>query len=428
MKTYTFDEESFKLNRREPQDKPRRSTMKTTATYLSLLLLGLGIGLGGSYLSQIPQLWARTSEVAAPSPSGAGPEKPTVAMPSLAVPANFVVDVVRQVGPAVVRIDASRTVTQEMPEAFKDPSFRRFFGSQMPPFPDKQIQRGVGSGFVVSSDGQILTNAHVVDGATEVKVTLKDGRTFSGKVLGCDPVTDIAVVKIEAEDLPSVKLGDSQQLQVGESVIAIGNPLGLDNTVTTGMISATGRNSSQVGIADKRVQFIQTDAAINPGNSGGPLLNARGEVIGINTAIIQNAQGIGFAIPIDKAQEIAQQLVTKGKVEHPYLGIQMVGISPEIKQQFQEQAGWMPKADKGVLIVRVMPNSPADQAGLRAGDAIEAIDGKPVTDPSQVQEAVEKVAVGDNLPLTLERQAGQATVQIQVGALPAHREDTEPNP
>ena len=173
---------------------------------------------------------------------------------------------------------------------------------------------------------------------------------------------------------------------------------------------------------------IQTDAAINPGNSGGPLLNARGEVIGINTAIIQNAQGIGFAIPIDKAQEIAQQLVTKGKVEHPYLGIQMVGISPEIKQQFQEQAGWMPKADKGVLIVRVMPNSPADQAGLRAGDAIEAIDGKPVTDPSQVQEAVEKVAVGDNLPLTLERQAGQATVQIQVGALPAHREDTEPNP
>ena len=428
MKTYTFDEESFKLNRREPQDKSRRSTIKTTATYLSLLLLGLGIGLGGSYLYQIPQLWAQNSEVASPSPEGGGPANSPNAMSSLPVPANFVVDVVRQVGPAVVRIDASRTVTQEMPEAFNDPFFRRFFGSQRPPFPDKQIQRGVGSGFIVSDDGQILTNAHVVDGSTEVKVTLKDGRTFSGKVLGSDPVTDIAVVKIEAQDLPTVKLGDSQQLQVGESAIAIGNPLGLDNTVTTGIISATGRNSSQVGIADKRVQFIQTDAAINPGNSGGPLMNARGEVIGINTAIIQNAQGIGFAIPIDKAQEIAQQLVTKGRVEHPYLGIQMVEISPEIKQQFQEQAGWMPKADKGVLIVRVMPNSPADQAGLRAGDAIEEIDGKPVTDPNQVQEAIEQVTVGENLPLTLERQTGKATVQVQVGALPDQKEDTPSNP
>lgn len=419
MKLYTFDEESLKLNRHQPQNKSARSPIKATATYLSLLMLGLGIGVGGSYLSQIPQLWARNSEVTTPSPSGAGTEKPPTTISSLALPANFVVDVVRQVGPAVVRIDASRTVSQEMPEAFKDPLFRRFFGSQMPPFPDKQIQRGVGSGFIFSGDGQILTNAHVVDGATEVKVTLKDGRIFSGKVLGSDPVTDIAVVKIQAEDLPTVKLGDSQQLQVGESAIAIGNPLGLDNTVTTGIISATSRNSSQVGIADKRVQFIQTDAAINPGNSGGPLMNARGEVIGINTAIIQNAQGIGFAIPIDKAQEIAQQLVSKGKVEHPYLGIQMVAIDPDVKQQFQEQAGWMPKADKGVLIVRVMPNSPAAQAGLRAGDAIEAVDGKPVSDPSQVQQAVEQIAVGDSLPLTLERQTGKATVKVEVGALPS---------
>ena len=419
MKTYTFDQESLQLNRRELPDKSRRSPIKAAATYFSLLLLGLGIGVGGSYLYQIPQLWARNAEVASPSPDGGGPANLPTAMPSLAVPANFVVDVVRQVGPAVVRIDASRTVTQEAPETFKDPFFRRFFGSQMPPFPDKQIQRGVGSGFIISNDGQILTNAHVVDGATEVKVTLKDGRIFSGKVLGTDPVTDIAVVKIQAEDLPTVKLGDSQDLQVGEWAIAIGNPLGLDNTVTTGIISATSRNSSQVGIADKRVQFIQTDAAINPGNSGGPLLNARGEVIGINTAIIQNAQGIGFAIPIDKAQEIAQELVTKGKAEHPYLGIQMVAINPEIKQQFQEQAGWMPKADKGVLIVRVMPNSPADKAGLRAGDAIEAVAGKPVANPSEVQQAVEDVAVGDSLPLTLERQTGQETVKVEVGALPS---------
>jgi Do/DeqQ family serine protease len=389
--------------------------------------LGLGIGAGGTYLSQSPQLWAGTPEVSRPSQQGTEPET-AAAMPSLAVPANFVVDVVRQVGPAVVRIDASRTVTQESPEAFNDPFFRRFFGSQPPPFPDKKIQRGVGSGFIIESNGQILTNAHVVDGVTEVKVTLKDGRTFSGKVLGSDPVTDVAVVKIEAQNLPAVKLGDSQRLQVGEWAIAIGNPLGLDNTVTTGIVSATGRNSSEVGVVNKRVQFIQTDAAINPGNSGGPLLNARGEVIGMNTAIIQNAQGIGFAVPIDKAQEIAQQLMANGKVEHSYLGIQMVAISPEIKQEFQEQAGWMPKADKGVLIVRVMPNSPAATAGLRAGDVIEAIKGEPVSDASQVQQAVEKVAVGDSLPLNLERQAGKATVNVVVGALPSQEEVSQSNP
>lgn len=198
-----------------------------------------------------------------------------------------------------MRIDASKTVTSQTPDVFNDPFFRQFFGSELPTPPGKQIERGTGSGFIIGADGRILTNAHVVDGADTVTVTLKDGRTFKGKVLGEDSVTDVAVVKIQANQLPTVALGKSDQLKLGEWAIAIGNPLGLDNTVTTGIISATGRSSSAVGVPDQRVSFIQTDAAINPGNSGGPLLNQRGEVIGMNTAIIQGAQGLGFAIPID---------------------------------------------------------------------------------------------------------------------------------
>src|SRR4028119_20504 len=225
-----------------------------------------------------------------------------------------------------------------MPDVFNDPFFRRFFGSRVPTEPDTRVERGTGSGFIISSNGQILTNAHVVAGADTVSVTLKDGRAFKGKVLGVDTVTDVAVVKIDAGNLPAVSLGNSDQLKPGEWAIAIGNPLGLDNTVTTGIISATGRTSSQVGVPDKRVQFIQTDAAINPGNSGGPLLNASGQVIGMNTAIIQRAQGLGFAIPINTAQRIANQLVTQGKVEHPYLGIQMVTLTPELKKNLNSRS------------------------------------------------------------------------------------------
>ncbi|MGH2413163.1 MAG: PDZ domain-containing protein, partial [Microcystaceae cyanobacterium] len=195
-------------------------------------------------------------------------------------------------------------------------------------------------------------------------------------------------------------------------------PLGLDNTVTVGIISATGRNSSQVGVPDERVDFIQTDAAINPGNSGGPLLNANGEVIGVNTAIIQNAQGIGFAIPISKAQQIAEQLIATGKVEHAYLGIQMVGITPEIKQELKENLRLTVNDDEGVLIVKVMPNSPAVQAGLKEGDVIKAINGQPVTNANAVQQAVEKTAVGSDLPIKLSRNGETMNVNVHVGLLP----------
>ncbi|MGA9378005.1 MAG: trypsin-like peptidase domain-containing protein, partial [Phormidium sp.] len=193
------------------------------------------------------------------------------------ITSNFVVEAVEKVGPAVVRIDSSRSVRTDIAEGYSDPFSRRFFGA---PPPSRRVRQGTGSGFLINAEGQVLTNAHVIDGADTVKVTLSDGRSFTGKVLGQDKVTDIAVVKINADNLPTVAIGNSERLQPGEWAIAIGNPLGLDKTVTVGVISATERSSSQVGVPDKRIGFIQTDAAINPGNSGGPLLNSRGEVVG----------------------------------------------------------------------------------------------------------------------------------------------------
>jgi S1-C subfamily serine protease len=194
----------------------------------------------------------------------------------------------------------------------------------------------------------------------------------------------------------------------------------LDNTVTTGIISATGRSSNQIGAPDKRVEFIQTDAAINPGNSGGPLLNARGQVIGMNTAIIQRAQGLGFAIPINTAKRISQQLIATGKAQHSYLGIQMVELNPQVKQRLNSDpnSGVMVNEDKGVLIVRVMPNSPAAKAGLRAGDVIQQLNGQSVTDASSIQKAVENAQVGGNLRLGLRRNGQNINLAVRTGALP----------
>jgi S1-C subfamily serine protease len=393
---------------------------KTSWAYLGLVLLGMGIGIGGTVAITNPQIWQHltlttplTINPSQQSPASSPPPRQPALMPA---PSNFVVDVVKETGASVVRINAERKVKAPVPEAFNDPFFRGFFGA--PQTPNEQIQRGTGSGFIVSENGQILTNAHVVAGAEEVSVTLKDGRTLAGKVLGSDPTTDVAVVKVEGENLPAVKLGDANTLQVGEWTIAIGNPLGLDNTVTTGIVSATGRRSAEIGVADKRVEFIQTDAAINPGNSGGPLLNANGEVIGMNTAIIQNAQGLGFAIPINKAQQIAEQIISKGKVEHPYLGIQMVDVTPELKRQLQERSGVVLKADQGVLIMRVVPDSPAALAGVKAGDVIESINGTAISKSSQVQDLVEKTAVGADLNLNLIRDGGSWQTTLTIGVLP----------
>ena len=386
---------------------------KKAAASLSLVLLGSGMTLAGGYLAGNQQQLAQKASNLAVSRVDAAPPLPNNADP------NFVTQVVQRVGPAVVRIESSRTVTARLPEAFNDPFLRRFFGNQLPQ-QQERVERGTGSGFIINANGSILTNAHVVDGADTVRVILKDGRSFQGKVLGTDKLTDVAVVKIQANNLPTVTVGNSDQLQPGQWAIAIGNPLGLDNTVTTGIISATGRTSNQIGAPDRRVEYIQTDAAINPGNSGGPLLNYRGEVVGMNTAIIQGAQGLGFAIPIKTAQRISDQLISTGQVQHAYLGIQMVGLTPQIKESINSDpnSGLSVNTDRGVLVVKVMPNSPAAKAGLRAGDVIQKLNGQAVTDASNVQRAVESTGVGKQLQLELLRNGRNVNLAIQTGAFP----------
>ena len=319
---------------------------------------------------------------------------------------SFVTAAVNRVGSAVVRIDTERTITRRNEPMMEDPFFRRFFGDSFPQQSPTEQLRGLGSGFILDKSGVILTNAHVVDKADKVTVRLKDGRTFEGKVKGIDEVTDLAVVKINAgKDLPVAPLGDSSNVEVGDWAIAVGNPLGFDNTVTLGIVSTLKRSSAQVGISDKRLDFIQTDAAINPGNSGGPLLNGLGEVIGINTAIRADAMGIGFAIPIDKAKAIAVQLQRDGKVAHPYLGVQMVTLTPELAKQNNTDPNSMfaiPEV-KGVLVMRVVPNSPAATAGIRRGDVIVQIDNKAITSAEQLQGVVEDSTLGQALQVKVQR-------------------------
>ncbi|NEP62398.1 MAG: trypsin-like serine protease, partial [Symploca sp. SIO2G7] len=266
----------------------------------------------------------------------------------------------------------------------------------------------------------IWTNAHVVEGADTVTVTLKDGREFGGDVVGEDPLTDVAVIKVQAQDLPTVTLGNSERLRPGEWAIAIGNPLGLDNTVTAGIVSATGRTSAQIRVPDKRVQFIQTDAAINPGNSGGPLLNEQGEVIGINTAIIGGAQGLGFAIPINSAQRLAQELIEKGRVDHAYLGIQMRTLTSDLRQQINSDArnNLRLNAEQGVVILGLMRNSPALQAGIELGDVIVAMNGRTITDAEQVQRIVQDTGVGESIAMEIDRGGRQLSLNVLTKALP----------
>ena len=407
----------------------RRQISRKSVTALALVLFGAGLGVGGDYLLANNSLLSGTSAVAesnSATESATQANNQVTAQSSAIAASNPIAAIVKEVGPAVVRIDSSRTVKNPQAEMFNDPFFRNFFGSQGPQMPDTRVQRGMGSGFIINNNGTILTNAHVVAGAEKVTVTLKDGRTFEGRVMGRDSVTDVAVVKVDAQNLPVVKVGDSQALQPGETAIAIGNPLGLDNTVTEGIISATGRSSGQVGIPDQRVNFIQTDAAINPGNSGGPLLNQRGEVIGINTAIIQGAQGLGFAIPINTAQRISDQLIASGKVEHPFLGIQMATLTPEVKQEINSNpnSGLSVSDDQGVLVIRVVPDSPADRAGLRAGDVISQIDGQAVKDADALQQVVESSQVGTNLQLALKRNGQEMNLAVKAGAYPTAQADT----
>ena len=388
------------------------------SVYLSIFALGGGIGFISSRNIEKPE--TIKSRVYPIIPTQTNPPS----IPKANSNINFIASAVQQVGPAVVRIDASRKISSTLPENFRNPLFRRFFGDKNPEgnssdIPDR-IERGTGSGFIIGSDGRLITNAHVVNDAETVEVTLKDGTSYEGTVLGTDSFTDVAVIKIDATDLPTVRLGDAENLIPGEWAIAIGNPLGLDNTVTVGIISALGRSSSQVGVPDKRVRFIQTDAAINPGNSGGPLLNSQGEVIGINTAIRADAQGLGFAIPIETAQRIADQLFAKGQADHPYLGIQMVNLDRTTREQinanpeFDFQIG----SEDGILVVRVIPNSPAARAGLKAGDIIQQIGDRPVETSDRVQEEVDRSEIGSQLEVGIVRNGKLKSLKVKPSAFP----------
>jgi S1-C subfamily serine protease len=333
---------------------------------------------------------------------------------------SFVADAVARTGDAVVRLDTEKTVVRRFQDPFmNDPFFREFFGDRFGgnmPTEQEQVVTGQGSGFITNANGTILTNAHVVSGADKVTVTLKDGRTFEGVVKGTDEVTDLAVVKIEPqkESIPVASLGDSGQVNVGDWAIAVGNPIGLNNTVTLGIISTLERSSAQAGIPDKRIDFLQTDAAINPGNSGGPLLNARGEVIGINTAIRRDAMGIGFAIPINKAKSLEDTLAAGQKVPHPFIGIRMVTLTPEEAKQNNADPNspvTLPEVE-GALVLGVVPNSPALEAGLRRGDVITKINGKTIASAPQLQEAVERS--GLNATLKVEVQRGDRPIQVDI--------------
>ena len=391
-------------------------SLKKLGIYLGLLALGGSAGLWGSrYLTQEPTIVERSRLYPTTIPNISNPQPNIKTDRDI----NFIATAVQKVGPAVVRIDASRQISSAIPENFKKPLLRRFFGADAPSIPEK-VERGTGSGFIIGSDGRLITNAHVVDGAERVQVTLKDGTIYDGKVVGTDSVTDVAVIKIEAIDLPTVTLGNAEKLTPGEWAIAIGNPLGLDNTVTVGIISALGRSSSQVGVPDKRVRFIQTDAAINPGNSGGPLLNAEGEVIGMNTAIRADAQGLGFAIPIETAQRIANQLLATGKADHPYLGIHMVTLNDKTKKEINAHGNleFEVTQDEGVLIVRVISNSPAAAGGLRAGDIIQKVGERSVKTSVQVQEQVEISPIGEKLLVEVLREDKVKTIKVRPGAFP----------
>jgi S1-C subfamily serine protease len=287
--------------------------------------------------------------------------------------------------------------------------------------PAIQQQQGQGSGFITRSDGVVLTNAHVVEGSSEVHVTLPDGRSFSGKVLGGDPLTDVAVVKLVASKLPVAPLGDSAKVKPGEWAIAIGNPLGLDNTVTAGIISAIQRTNA-LG-EGQRVPYLQTDAAVNPGNSGGPLINDRGEVIGINTAIRQApGAGLSFAIPINTARQIAAQILDRGYASHPYIGVRLQALTPQLAREINgaTDACQLPEVN-GVVVVEVMEGSPAAQGGLKACDLIERVGREAVDNASEVQLAVDRGRVGEALSLGVRRRDQRLEISVRPAELPNPR-------
>ncbi|MDO5674641.1 MAG: DegQ family serine endoprotease [bacterium] len=335
--------------------------------------------------------------------------------------------VVKKAGPAVVHVgvekSAGRSGTQQFPfDLFNDPFFEHFFGPQFrrPETPQGPQRRGnrpfkqqaAGSGFIISADGYVLTNNHVVDGADSITVRLDDRREFKAKVVGSDPQTDVALLKIDGRNLPVLPLGDSDALEVGEWVIAIGSPFQLNQTVTVGVVSAKGRN--RMGITDYE-NFIQTDAAINPGNSGGPLLNIRGEAVGMNTAIFSRSggyMGIGFAIPINMAKNIEQQLRSTGKITRGWLGVMIQDVNEDLAKQFGTQN------KRGALVSEVTPDSPAQRGGLLQGDIITSINGRAIDNVADLRNRIAETAPNTSVNLRILRNGQEKDLKLSIGEQP----------
>ncbi len=337
--------------------------------------------------------------------------------------------IAEKTSPAVVGIKADKVYTQQSSDMpywffedpfFNDEFFERFFGRprsrQQQPQQRKVVQPVQGSGFIISDDGYILTNNHLVGDAENVRVQLGDNREFKAKVIGADPESDVALVKIEDGNLPHLELADSDALEVGEWVVAIGSPFGLSHTVTAGIVSAKGR--SGVGITTYE-DFIQTDAAINPGNSGGPLLNLNGKVVGINTAIISRSggnMGIGLAIPVNMAKSVYEQLISEGKVVRGYLGISLQDLTPELAENFDL------KESKGTIVTKVVEDSPADKAGVKFEDVIIEFDGKAVEDSKDLMNRVAVLQPGTKVKLAILREGKKETVTVELGERPKPEE------
>jgi len=373
---------------------------------------------GGALLSQGARNWTDHTVFGAP--------RAPIAITQNALPvslgnfANGFSAVLKPALPAVVNISSSRVVKggrNQMSPMFNDPFFRQFFGDQGQGEARPQREQSLGSGVIVSSDGTILTNNHVIDGATDIKVFLNDKREFQAKLIGTDPKTDIAVLKIDASNLPTLSLGDSNQLQVGDLIFAIGDPFGVGETATMGIVSATGRGGFGI---ESYENFIQTDAAINPGNSGGAMIDIHGNLVGINTAILSHGggmggeggnEGVGFAIPVSMAKPVMDQILNHGKVVRGYLGVHIQDLTPELARAFGL------KDSGGVLIGDVSSGTPAAQAGLKKGDVILQVNGQPVNASNQLRVQISQFAPGTSIKLQIWRNSGTQDVSLKLAEL-----------
>lgn len=393
--------------------------LKRVQIEIGLILMLLALGVGGLAIMGPP---------AAAGHSKASGEQPKLAPPSPASGAlqSSYAAVLKPVLPEIVNISSTKIIRSNEADPlapfFEDPLFRRFFGDRLPRSrgPREEREQSLGSGVIVGSNGYILTNSHVVDGASEVKVFLRDKREFTARIVGTDPKTDVAVLKVDEEGLPAIPLGDSSKVEVGDVVFAIGNPFGVGQTVTMGIVSATGRGN--LGIEDYE-DFIQTDAAINPGNSGGALINTRGELIGINTAILSRSggnQGVGFAVPVNLARHVMDQITRNGRVVRGWLGAVIQDVTPAIAKAFG-----LPSA-QGVLIGDVKADGPAARAGLVSGDVILEMNGQPVMDSKTLRLQISQSPPGEVMRLKVRRGTEDRDMTVTLGELPVEAAQASP--